>query len=73
LEQVELLRYALKARAILAKMAYYQEGEHEKHLRDIASMLTISGKMIDRDYIRDWSWRLGLLDIWRVIANRLGE
>jgi hypothetical protein len=58
---------------ILAKMAYYREGEHEKHLRDIASMLRISGEQIDRDYIRDWSDRLGLLDIWQVIAGRLGE
>ncbi|HEY5316259.1 MAG TPA: hypothetical protein VIK18_27265 [Pirellulales bacterium] len=58
---------------ILAKMAYYREGEHEKHLRDIASMLRISGEMIDRDYIRDWSGRLGLLDIWQVIASRLGD
>lgn len=58
---------------ILAKMAYYREGEHEKHLRDIASMLRISGEMIDRNYIRDWSARLDLLDIWQVISSKLGE
>ena len=33
---------------IIAKLLYYQEGESEKHLRDIASMLRISGDEIDK-------------------------
>ena len=44
---------------ILGKLWYYQEGEHDKHLRDIVSMLQLSGDEIDREYIRTWSERLG--------------
>jgi hypothetical protein len=56
---------------ILAKMWYYREGEHEKHLRDIASMLRISGEQIDLDYICQWAGRLGFTDIWQVILQRI--
>jgi hypothetical protein len=55
---------------ILGKMIYYQEGRHEKHLRDIAAMLRISGHEIDREYIADWSKRLGLDDVWQAILSR---
>ena len=58
---------------ILGKMLYYREGEHEKHLRDIASMLRISGDEIDREYIRDWSNRLELSAVWQAVLVRLGE
>jgi hypothetical protein len=58
---------------ILGKMLYYREGEHEKHLRDIAAMLRISGDEIDREYIRDWSNRLGLNAVWQAVLTRLGE
>ncbi|MBM4136745.1 MAG: nucleotidyltransferase family protein [Nitrospira sp.] len=56
---------------IIMKMRYYKEGESEKHLRDIASMLKISGNEIDRDYIDFWAKRLNLLDIWNAILNKL--
>lgn len=57
---------------ILAKMWYYREGEHEKHLRDIASMLRISPELIDRDYIHQWAAQLGLSDIWQAVLTRVG-
>ena len=50
---------------ILRKMVYYKEGESEKHLRDIAGILKISGDMIDFSYIADWAKRLGVEDIWK--------
>lgn len=58
---------------ILAKMLYYREGQHEKHLRDIASMLRISGDQIDQQYIRDWASRLDLSDVWQAVLMRLGQ
>lgn len=54
---------------ILAKMIYYREGRSEKHPRDIAGMLRISGSEIDRDYITEWAGQLGLLDVWKKILE----
>lgn len=49
---------------ILKKMVFYKEGASEKHLRDIAGILKISGDMIEFAYIADWARKLGLEDIW---------
>ena len=56
---------------IIMKMRYYKEGESEKHLRDIASILKISGDTIDRDYIEFWANKFNLLDIWKPILNKV--
>lgn len=34
-------------------------------------MLRISGEKIDRSYIKEWTERLGLEDIWQMIMERL--
>src|SRR5215217_2901841 len=44
---------------ILKKMESYREGGSEKHLRDIAGVLKISGERLDRDYIAEWADRMG--------------
>ncbi len=49
---------------ILKKLEYYQEGESEKHLRDIASMFRISGSKIDFNLIKEWAMKLGLTETW---------
>lgn len=56
---------------ILSKLLYYQEGEHEKHLRDIGSMLRISPELIDQEYIREWAVSLGVQQEWQVVLDRL--
>lgn len=56
---------------IIKKLEYYREGGSEKHLRDIAGMLKISGQEIDRTYIADWADRLGLRDLWDMIQRRV--
>ncbi|MBW1911530.1 MAG: hypothetical protein JRJ11_18660, partial [Deltaproteobacteria bacterium] len=56
--------FAAPEDVIIKKMEYYREGGSEKHLRDIAGILKISGELVDRDYISDWSRRLGLIEIW---------
>jgi hypothetical protein len=58
---------------IIKKMEYYKAGGSEKHLRDIAGILKISGEMVDKDYIAAWSGRLGLTEIWDAIQRRLRE
>ena len=66
-------KFASPEDVILKKMEYYREGGSEKHLRDIASMLTISAGEIDRAYIEQWAATLGLTAIWEAIEQRLRE
>lgn len=54
---------------ILMKLRYYQEGGSEKHLRDIASMLSIQGPKIDREYIADWAGKLGVTAEWQIVLD----
>lgn len=55
---------------IIKKMEYYRQGRSEKHLRDIAAVLKISGQQIDRSYISDWASELGLSSIWQAVLDR---
>jgi hypothetical protein len=57
---------------IIGKLWYYREGGAEKHLRDIAAMLQVSGDEIDKEYIDHWTGQLGLTEPWRAILDRLG-
>ena len=56
---------------ILYKMLYFPEGGSERHLRDIAGMLRISGTEIDTAYVAEWSERLGLNDIWKSVLHQV--
>ena len=56
---------------VIMKMKYYKEGESEKHIRDILSILKVSGDLIDKDYINFWVRKLSLLDIWNAIVSKL--
>lgn len=58
---------------IIGKLWYYSEGGSEKHLRDIASMLKISGASIDRGYVDFWAKQLGYEEAWQAILTRLRE
>jgi len=55
---------------ILGKLWYYRDGEHEKHLRDIVSILQ-EQQLIDHDYLAHWIAQLGYDDLWSVIKQRL--
>ncbi|WP_437227439.1 hypothetical protein SH661x_000350 [Planctomicrobium sp. SH661] len=56
---------------ILGKLLYYREGGSDKHLRDIAGMLDISGDQIDRQQVSDWAEELSVRDIWEAIISRV--
>ncbi len=58
---------------ILYKMIYFREGGAERHLRDIAGMLRISGPDIDTAYIDGWARELGLTEIWEAVRRRAGH
>jgi hypothetical protein len=56
---------------ILKKLEYHREGGSDKHLRDIAGVLKISGDPLDLAYLDDWSSRLGLADLWAKVRATL--
>ena len=51
---------------ILRKLEYSREGGSDKHLRDIRSILAVSGDHLDREALDDWLGRMGLEAQWRL-------
>lgn len=49
---------------ILRKLEFFREGGSEKHIRDIRSMLDISGSFIDQQILESWIHRRGLAIEW---------
>jgi hypothetical protein len=58
---------------ILKKLVYYQEGESEKHVRDILGVLKLQGDKVDRGYIEEWAARLGVVDTWRQVLGQSND
>lgn len=54
---------------IIRKLAYYQEGRSEKHIRDIQSMLVISVNQIDFNLLDKKIHELGLEVGWRRVKS----
>ncbi len=67
MELAELLR------RVTAALEYYREGESEKHLRDIAGVIKVTGDELDRSYIKEWVRRLDLEVVWRQVLERLEQ
>ena len=57
---------------IVGKLWYYHDGGSEKHLRDIAGILRVTGDGVDRDAVGRWADQLGYTPIWHAILDRLG-
>lgn len=58
---------------IIGKLRYFHEGGSDKHLRDIASILQVSGELVDHESVRQWADRLGVTDAWQAVLSRLAE
>ena len=65
--------FASPENVILKKLEYYREGGSDKHLRDIAGILTVQGESIDREWIETWAVRLGVEAEWRIVRDRRHE
>ena len=50
----EALVLAPPESVIVSKLEYFREGGSEKHLRDIRTMLSVSGEQIDRAALEEW-------------------
>ena len=57
---------------IVGKLWYYHDGGSEKHLRDIAGILRVSGDAVDRVAVTRWAEQLGYLPIWHAVLDKLG-
>jgi hypothetical protein len=54
---------------VVRKLQYYREGGSDKHLRDVRSILAVSGPEIDTATLEGWIERLGLVDQWRKVRD----
>jgi hypothetical protein len=54
---------------IVRKLEFFREGGSEKHLRDIRSMLKISGEMIDHSALAEWVQRQGVEAQWKLVQG----
>ncbi|HJR70529.1 MAG TPA: hypothetical protein VKA43_10850 [Gammaproteobacteria bacterium] len=63
------IRLAPPEYVIVRKLEYFREGGSEKHIRDIRSMLAVSGEHIDRAELEQWIRRRRLLAEWGRIAS----
>lgn len=61
--------FASPENAILMKLKYYQEGQSDKHVRDIRSVLKIQGEKIHYAYIRTWAARLAVTKEWDLVSG----
>jgi hypothetical protein len=65
--------FASPENVILMKLRYFQEGGSDKHLRDVASILLIQDKHIDREYIEQWARKLSVEQEWQLVIQRINS
>jgi hypothetical protein len=58
---------------IVGKLWYYSEGGSDKHLRDIASILKVSGDAVDREAVARWAAALGYAELWQAVVKKVDE
>jgi hypothetical protein len=56
---------------ILNKTHYYGLSSQEKHIRDIAAIVTFMGDALDWQYLEEWVERLNLTETWRDVLRRV--
>ena len=54
---------------IVRKLEFFREGGSDKHLRDIRTMLKVSGEQINQSDLNEWVQRQGVDAEWRKVAQ----
>lgn len=54
---------------ILRKLEYFREGGSGKHLRDIRTMLAVSGDELNHPALKEWIQRQGLAAEWAQVST----
>jgi hypothetical protein len=67
------VNFASPEDVILKKLVFFRQGGSEKHLRDSAGILQVSGRTLDRRYLSGWARRLGVAEVWRMVLDRVGK
>jgi hypothetical protein len=63
-------RIATPEDTVLSKLEWARKsGGSEKQLNDVAGVLAVQGKTLDRAYIERWAAELGVLDLWRTLTG----
>jgi len=58
---------------IVSKLEFYQQGGSEKHLRDAAGIVKVTGNELDFGYRATWMGRKGLREIWNEFLKKIGK
>ena len=61
----EPVRFAPVEYVIVSKLRYFQMGGSERHLRDIAGILSVSAEAVERGEVEGWARRCGVMKEWR--------
>ncbi len=56
---------------ILGKLWYHALGGGDRHLRDIAGILRVTGDGLDRAEVERWATKLGYLEVWQQIVAKV--
>ena len=56
---------------ILGKLWYFSQGGGDRHLRDIAGILRVTGDGVNRVEVERWARKLGYLEIWQQIVAKV--
>lgn len=67
------ISYSSPEDIVISKLEFYQMGRSEKHLRDIAGIIKISGDHLDFDYLAVWMERKGLRAVWEDFLGKIGK
>ena len=70
-DEKRLAVFASPEDTIIKKLQWFKMGESQKHLEDIKGMLRISADKLDLNYIKKWSIKLNLFDIWEKVKGEL--
>jgi hypothetical protein len=58
---------------ILAKLEWARKaGGSERQLDDVSGILEVSGERLDRAYLDRWAESLGVAELWRDVARKVG-
>lgn len=71
--QGEAVQFAPIEYVILSKLRYFRDGGSDRHLRDIARMLEVSGSEMDRPTLETWVERMDLAREWTRARSLEGE
>jgi hypothetical protein len=69
----DAVTFASPEDVILKKLEFYKIGGSDRHLRDIAGVLKVSGKSIDRGYIARFASQFGVEDIWTQVQQQVED